>query len=298
MFDDDKGFGFILPDDGGDDVFVHRKIHGADRSAYLTKGDAVTYEVEFDDRKNKYCASKCSGFKVGGGGGGGGGDWAGRGGDYNGRGGDYGSNAARGGDYGGPGSAGGGGGSGREMCADFKRGRCDRGDRCRYSHDDGGDNRSRSPGHHGGYGGYGGPAQVYGGYGGAPQGYGMPPQGYGMPLPVYGMPPPGYGMMPPGHGMAPVGYGGPPQGPALPPGWEQLTDPASGRPYFCNRSTGETSWTPPAAPGSRLPPSGVSGGPLASGGLPQGWEQANDPASGKPYFFNRATGATSWTPPM
>ena len=34
-------------------------------------------------------------------------------------------------------------------------------------------------------------------------------------------------------------------GPGLPPGWEQTTDPASGRPYWYNRSTGMSQWTPP-----------------------------------------------------
>mmetsp|Transcript_111455 Transcript_111455/g.347409 ORF Transcript_111455/g.347409 Transcript_111455/m.347409 type:complete len:102 (+) Transcript_111455:74-379(+) len=72
-FFEDKGFGFITPDDGGDDVFVHRKCYGEgnDRSAYLEEGDKVTYETEWDDRKQKYSASSCSGWKTGGGGGGG-----------------------------------------------------------------------------------------------------------------------------------------------------------------------------------------------------------------------------------
>eukprot|EP00408_Alexandrium_pacificum_P013698 CAMPEP_0171232438 /NCGR_PEP_ID=MMETSP0790-20130122/40409_1 /TAXON_ID=2925 /ORGANISM="Alexandrium catenella, Strain OF101" /LENGTH=80 /DNA_ID=CAMNT_0011698675 /DNA_START=17 /DNA_END=256 /DNA_ORIENTATION=- len=72
-FFEDKGFGFITPDDGGEDVFVHRKCHGDgnDRSAYLEDGDKVTYETEWDDRKQKYSAASCTGFKTGGGGGGG-----------------------------------------------------------------------------------------------------------------------------------------------------------------------------------------------------------------------------------
>merc|ERR1712190_671886 len=71
----DKGFGFIVPDDGGEEVFVHRKfnVDGDDRSAYLEEGDKVEYEVEWDDRKGKYAASSCNGFKTGGDGGGGGG---------------------------------------------------------------------------------------------------------------------------------------------------------------------------------------------------------------------------------
>merc|ERR1719498_315611 len=81
----DKGWGFITPDDGGDDVFVHRKVNtaGDDRTAYLEPGDAVTYEVEWDDREGKYNASSCSPFRTGGNfdsGKGGGGSWGGKGG--------------------------------------------------------------------------------------------------------------------------------------------------------------------------------------------------------------------------
>eukprot|EP00931_Biecheleriopsis_adriatica_P014997 TRINITY_DN11719_c0_g1_i3.p2 TRINITY_DN11719_c0_g1~~TRINITY_DN11719_c0_g1_i3.p2 ORF type:complete len:101 (-),score=30.94 TRINITY_DN11719_c0_g1_i3:164-466(-) len=72
-FFEEKGFGFITPDDGGDDVFVHRAQCGEDRSAYLEEGDQVTYEVEWNDQKGKYSATSCSGFKGGSGGGGGGG---------------------------------------------------------------------------------------------------------------------------------------------------------------------------------------------------------------------------------
>eukprot|EP00928_Gymnodinium_smaydae_P001075 TRINITY_DN1039_c0_g1_i1.p1 TRINITY_DN1039_c0_g1~~TRINITY_DN1039_c0_g1_i1.p1 ORF type:complete len:303 (+),score=36.94 TRINITY_DN1039_c0_g1_i1:60-911(+) len=78
---------------------------------------------------------------------------------------------------------------------------------------------------------------------------------------------------------------------ALPPGWEQATDPASGRAYYCNRSTGETSWTPPAVA------SPVAAVPSTSA-LPAGWEQATDPASGKVYYFNRSTNQTSWELPQ
>ena len=43
-FVEDKGFGFITPDDDSDEVYAHRKIHGdgTDRIAYLTEGDEVT----------------------------------------------------------------------------------------------------------------------------------------------------------------------------------------------------------------------------------------------------------------
>merc|ERR1711924_24383 len=66
---DEKGFGFISPDDGGEDAFCHRSCLGGGADS-LSEGDSVTYEVEYDDRKGKY---KCSWCEVSGGGGGGGG---------------------------------------------------------------------------------------------------------------------------------------------------------------------------------------------------------------------------------
>ena len=43
FFNQTKGFGFIAPDDGGKDIFVHANdLNGAT----ITEGDKVTYEVE------------------------------------------------------------------------------------------------------------------------------------------------------------------------------------------------------------------------------------------------------------
>ena len=43
FFNDEKGFGFITPDDGGKDVFVHS--NGLNGSS-ITEGDKVSYDTE------------------------------------------------------------------------------------------------------------------------------------------------------------------------------------------------------------------------------------------------------------
>lgn len=43
----DKGYGFIEPDDGSKDVFVHRNnVENLDRNEGLREGEEVEYEVE------------------------------------------------------------------------------------------------------------------------------------------------------------------------------------------------------------------------------------------------------------
>merc|ERR1712066_1166706 len=57
-----------------------------------------------------------------------------------------------------------------------------------------------------------------------------------------------------------TGLPGAPAATTLPPGWEQVTDPATQRPYYCNRATGESSWTPPvatAAPVLQMAPAAI-----------------------------------------
>ena len=42
FFNNSKGFGFITPDDGGKDVFVHQSALSDD----IAEGDKVSYDVE------------------------------------------------------------------------------------------------------------------------------------------------------------------------------------------------------------------------------------------------------------
>lgn len=44
-FNDAKGFGFIQPDEGGDDVFAHFSAVQMDGFRTLKQGSRVTYEV-------------------------------------------------------------------------------------------------------------------------------------------------------------------------------------------------------------------------------------------------------------
>ena len=44
-FNSQKGFGFIIPDDGGDDVFVHHSEIKTDGFASLDEGQNVEYEI-------------------------------------------------------------------------------------------------------------------------------------------------------------------------------------------------------------------------------------------------------------
>lgn len=47
FFDSTKGFGFIAPDEGGDDIFVHKNnVEGLGYNQGLEDGEAVEFEVE------------------------------------------------------------------------------------------------------------------------------------------------------------------------------------------------------------------------------------------------------------
>jgi CspA family cold shock protein len=56
-FNDQKGYGFIQPDNGGKDVFVH--ISAVERAGMrgLVEGQKISYELQTDRRTGKAAAA-------------------------------------------------------------------------------------------------------------------------------------------------------------------------------------------------------------------------------------------------
>merc|ERR1712080_307147 len=107
FFNAEKGYGFITPNDGGEDVFVHQSVIKANGYRTLSEGESVEFDTTQDDRSGKTKCSIVTGPNGapcpgdGGGRGGGGGGYGGGGGGYGGGGGGYGGGG--GGRYGGGG---------------------------------------------------------------------------------------------------------------------------------------------------------------------------------------------------
>eukprot|EP00928_Gymnodinium_smaydae_P080507 TRINITY_DN64192_c1_g1_i1.p2 TRINITY_DN64192_c1_g1~~TRINITY_DN64192_c1_g1_i1.p2 ORF type:complete len:275 (-),score=66.97 TRINITY_DN64192_c1_g1_i1:152-976(-) len=81
--------------------------------------------------------------------------------------------------------------------------------------------------------------------------------------------------------------------------YESSTDDKTGKPRASTWSNigGGGGYGAMQTPGvdNRYSPYGAA--PSGGAALPPGWEAVSDPASGKIYYCNRATGESSWTPP-
>uniref|UniRef100_A0A5F8GNU4 WW domain-containing protein n=1 Tax=Monodelphis domestica TaxID=13616 RepID=A0A5F8GNU4_MONDO len=79
------------------------------------------------------------------------------------------------------------------------------------------------------------------------------------------------------------------------PVWETHTDLGSGRPYYYNPSTGETTWESPFGPTESASSPATSLSPLGSPGDPEAeWDQYWDEESRRVFFYNPLTGETAW----
>jgi CspA family cold shock protein len=52
-FSDDKGFGFITPEEGGNDLFVHHSAINGNGFKTLAEGARVSYDAEAGDKGPK-----------------------------------------------------------------------------------------------------------------------------------------------------------------------------------------------------------------------------------------------------
>ena len=57
-FNGQKGFGFIQPDDGGADVFVHISAVEREGMSSLNEGQKVSFELERDRKSGKTAAGQ------------------------------------------------------------------------------------------------------------------------------------------------------------------------------------------------------------------------------------------------
>ena len=58
FYNSQKGFGFIQPEDGGQDVFVHATALERSGVSGIDEGQKVSFETEIDSRSGKTAVSK------------------------------------------------------------------------------------------------------------------------------------------------------------------------------------------------------------------------------------------------
>ncbi len=60
FYNSQKGFGFIQPDDGGKDVFVHATALERAGISSLREGQKVSFDTQMDSRSGKVAVGKLS----------------------------------------------------------------------------------------------------------------------------------------------------------------------------------------------------------------------------------------------
>ncbi|WP_026479755.1 cold-shock protein [Ahrensia sp. 13_GOM-1096m] len=60
FYNDQKGYGFIAPDDGAKDVFVHATALERAGMSGLTEGQKINFETDVDQRSGKTAVSTIS----------------------------------------------------------------------------------------------------------------------------------------------------------------------------------------------------------------------------------------------
>lgn len=84
---------------------------------------------------------------------------------------------------------------------------------------------------------------------------------------------------------------------ALPLDWKEVPDPSSGRSYYWNTRTNETSWTRPVGTAAAAPTITTTPAPSSvTAQLPEGWSEHIHPAT-KQKYYRHTSGKTSATLP-
>ncbi|XP_054615009.1 rho GTPase-activating protein 27 [Dunckerocampus dactyliophorus] len=85
-------------------------------------------------------------------------------------------------------------------------------------------------------------------------------------------------------------------------GWQVYTDQDSGKVFYFHPITRQTTWSDPrgpqpSSPADSDPPEGLLSPASSQASCGSPWEQVLDPTSGRFYYYNPTSGATSWTAP-
>jgi hypothetical protein len=83
-------------------------------------------------------------------------------------------------------------------------------------------------------------------------------------------------------------------------GWMKSTDPTTGRTFYANKYTRTTQWEAPDGWSDNAGATAAKSSDVhmyPSNTLPEGWEEATDPKSGKTFYINHFERKTTWERP-